>query len=243
MSNGNPVSTLVYRAFRGDEVIVLSPETSQRMGEKGTAITVKPELPPEEAINKIFEFRHNKAKENALKLLPYPDCDEEILCLYDHIGQCILFDMPGAAITFCGILIEYALKRATFISETSNRVEFDSQKWEEFEKITLKPAIKRAREAGLIDDNEAEKLREFTDEVRNPYAHFNLQKITKGMVFGNAVEMNLKTGQAEDVDIPVSRSPVYMALAKENVDTKSVATVFSFCDKIVRSLWVQLPAR
>ena len=244
MSNGSPVSDLVSRLFRGDTFVVMSPEAIKRAVEKGMATaTVKPDISPEDAINNLFEVRRNRAKENASKILPYPDCDEEILHLYDQIGLCILFDMHGAAIMFCGILVEYALKRATFISETRDNVEFDLEKWKKFEKIRLKKATDRAKKSGLIDQEQAKNIERFADEVRNPYAHFNLQKITEEMVYSNAVEMNIETGQTKVVDILASCSPVYMRFAKEGVDKESVDSVFSYCDKVVRYLWSRLPAR
>ena len=46
-----------------------------------------------------------------------PISDTPILYLYDQIRLCMLFNLNGAAITFCGILVEYALKYTTYAKE------------------------------------------------------------------------------------------------------------------------------
>jgi hypothetical protein len=38
----------------------------------------------------------------------------------------MLFNLNGAAITFCGILVEYALKYVTYAKEDSGAISFDS---------------------------------------------------------------------------------------------------------------------
>lgn len=243
MSEGDSIHALVFRALRGNQLVVASSETIEKAIEKGEPITAEPELSIEAAIDKLFEHRRNKAQVFASKLLPCPVPETPILYLYDQIRQCILFDMNGAAITFCGILIEYALKYATFIRETGGGSTFDSAIWEEFEGITLVPAIVRAKKAGLINDEEETQLREFAKELRNRYSHFNIQKITEGVIFENVKERNIKTGQTQIIELPASRSPTLQIIAKEKLDEMTVFKVFDFCDRVVGNLFARLPVK
>jgi hypothetical protein len=77
----------------------------------------------------------------------------------------MLFNLNGAAIAFCGILIEYALKYTTYAKENPGVPNLDSSAWETFEEITLVPAIVRARKAGLIDEKHEKSLRSFAKSV------------------------------------------------------------------------------
>jgi hypothetical protein len=125
----------------------------------------------------LFEQWRERALALASKLLPCPISDTPILYLYDQIRLCMLFNLNGAAITFCGILVEYALKYTTYAKENPGVPNFDSSAWGAFEEITLVPAIVRARKAGLIDEKHEKSLRSFAKDLRNKYSHFNIQKM------------------------------------------------------------------
>lgn len=243
MPEGDSIHAMVFRALRGNQLVVASSDTIKRAIEKGEPITAGPELSIEAAIDKLFEQRRTKAREVASKLLPCPVPETPILYLYDQIRQCILFDMNGAAITFCGILIEYALKYATFLKETGGRSTFDSVMWEEFEGMTLVPTIFRAKKTGLISNEEEKQLREFAKELRNRYSHFNIQKITEGVVFDSVTERNIETGQTQIVELSASRTPTLQIIAKEKLDEMTVLNIFDFCDKVVGSLFARLPVK
>jgi hypothetical protein len=98
------------------------------------------------------------------------------------------------AITFCGILIQYALKHTKYAKEYPDVPNFDSPAWEAFEEITLVPAIVRARKAGLIDEKREKSLRSFAKDLRNKYSHFNIQGITKDAVFEQVRQGDIETG-------------------------------------------------
>lgn len=104
---------------------------------------MEPPLWIDAAINKLFDRRREHALSLASTLLPcpisdgdYPLSDTPVLYLYDQIRLCILFRLNGTAITFCGILVEYALKYATYARENPGSTTFDSAAWMAFEEIT-----------------------------------------------------------------------------------------------------------
>ena len=108
------IHLLVWRALRGPEVVVVSQATIQKAMDKGESITEPPTLSAEDAVNKLFDKRRQHALSIASSLLPCPVSETAILYLYDQIRLCMLFNLNGAAITFCGIRVEYALKYATY---------------------------------------------------------------------------------------------------------------------------------
>ena len=197
------IDLMVRRALKGDEVVVASPSTIQAGIEKGEPISEPPRLSTEQAITKLFDERRQHALSLTSSFLPCPVSDTAILYLYDQIRLCILFNLDGVAITFCGILVEYALKYATCRKENPGATSFDSSAWDEFENLTLGPAITRARKAGLIDEERAKVLRSFKEDLCNRYSHFNIQKITKDVSF-SATEKNVETGEEKIVELTAS---------------------------------------
>jgi len=242
MAEGDSIAAMVNRALRGPKVMVANPETIEKAMMKGESVGVVPELPSEQAIDKLFEHRRSKAQLAAPDLPGCPVPDAPILHLYDQIRQCILFDLTGPAITMCGMLVEYALKYAMFAAETRGASTFDADKWRPFERLTLTPAINQAAKVRLIAKEDAKRLRKFADLLRNPYSHFNLQKLTEAVVFGNVEETDFETGETKIIELPPS-TPTLQVLAKEALDEKFVLPVFLFCDDVVRKLFTQLEAQ
>ncbi|MFA5877726.1 MAG: hypothetical protein WC880_05210 [Candidatus Paceibacterota bacterium] len=243
MDKNDVINGLVFRSLHGPEMVLASPDTIRDAIEKGLPITEQQKLPVEEAINKLFDHRKQHAQRLASNILPCPIPETPILYLYDQISQCILFDMNGAAITFCGILVEYALKYTTYMKENPGTADFDSAAWNEFEEITLVPAIVRAKKAGLIDDEIEKRLRSFAKDLRNRYSHFNIQKITEGAVFGKVKAKNIKTGEETEVELSASKSPTLQIIAKEKMDELNVLKVFEFADRVVQHLFVTLTSK
>ena len=194
-------------------------------------------LSDEAAINKLFEQCRERALGLASKLLPCPISDTPILYLYDQIRLCMLFNLNGAAITFCGILVEYALKYTTYAKENPGVPNFDSSSWEAFEEITLVPAIVRAKKAGLIDEKHEKSLRSFAKDLRNKYSHFNIQKITEDAVFEQVKQRDIETGEEKIVSLPASTSPAFQIIAKDILDERKVMKVFEYADGLVRHLF------
>jgi hypothetical protein len=214
--------------------VVTNPATIPKAIEKGEPITVTLPLSDEAAINKLFEQSRQRALVLASQLLPCPISDTPILYLYDQIRLCMLFNLNGAAITFCGIL---GLKYTTYAKENPGVPNFDSSAWEAFEEITLVPAIVRARKAGLIDEKHEKGLRSFAKDLRNKYSHFNIQKITKDAVFEQVKQRDIETGEENIVSLPASTSPAFQIIAKDIMDERKVMKVFEYADGVVRHLF------
>jgi hypothetical protein len=232
---GDSIDRLVWRALRGREGIVASLATIQQAKDKGTPVVEAPRLSIQDAINKLFDERRQHALSIASHLPPCPIADTPVLYLYDQIRLCMLFNLNGAAITFCGVLVEYMLKYATYIRENPGAT-FDTSAWEEFESFALGGAIDRAKKAGLLDAPFEKALRSFKDDLRNKYSHFNIQKITKDVAFGRTREINVATGEEKLVELSAN-TPTLQIIAKDRLDEDRVLQVFKCADQIVIRLY------
>ncbi|MCX5855637.1 MAG: hypothetical protein NTZ24_13885 [Deltaproteobacteria bacterium] len=80
------------------------------------------------------------------------------------------------------ILIEFVLKHTTFIKEAGGYQNADTRDWDQFENMELVHAINRAKRAGVLDAEMAKRLDSFRNTIRNPYSHYNIKKITYGVI-------------------------------------------------------------
>ncbi|MCB0310218.1 MAG: hypothetical protein KDD42_03220 [Bdellovibrionales bacterium] len=235
-NTGDSISALVYRLLRGPEVLVASPETIRKMAANGEPLRQVPDIPTEQAIDKLFEQRKAEAKEIADSLLPAPIPEAVYLYLYDQIRACALFGLFGPAITYCGLLVEYALKACTYIVESNGNPNFSGAEWDEFETLTFGQMIPRAQKAGLIDEGMVKQFRGFKNDIRNTHSHFNIKKIAQDVVIRNVSIRNVETGETEVRDVPGIENPVFQVFAKEAADKNYFPQIFHISDTFTQHL-------
>ena len=229
----NDIEKIMEELAKGSDRIIVNPKTLEELKNQGIPFDVI----PSPTIDELFEQRRIKAKENAPWLPTLPEgLPPSIQALYQEIRECIFFGLNGAAITMSSILIEYAIKYATHIKESGGHSGAEPDKWDEFEKMELSPAINRAKSAGLLDSKFAKRLHSFRTTIRNPYNHFNIKKITKNVVAQKVKRLNVKTGQVEEVDIEAENSPMIQTQAKPFMDEHHAIPVFHFADEVVKYL-------
>jgi len=140
------IGDLVNRVLRGSEMVMANPETIARFKEKTDQVKEIELLPLEEALDKLFEIRRQQSSGIADKIPGSPSWELPIEALYDEIRQCALFGLNGAAITLCGILIEFVVRYAVFCREHGAKVKFDSEAWEEYRtSLSLRRSSERKR--------------------------------------------------------------------------------------------------
>src|SRR5258708_1755249 len=118
----------------GADSVFLNPITVDRLRNQGIDIPEPRRLSPEESVDLLFS---NQRKEHALSVLKQlPDRFDipvsSIQSLYLEIRAAIVLGLYGAAITLSGILVEYALKYASYKVEIGGFARFDGAKWDEF---------------------------------------------------------------------------------------------------------------
>jgi len=228
----------IMNKLAGDsDTIIINPETLEELKRSGVPF----DTVPAPTIEQLFERR----KQNAfLKIQQLPSLPEglppAVQALYQEIMECIFFGLNGTAITMSAILIEFVLKHATFIKEAGGYQKADPQDWDQFENMELAPAINRAKRAGVLDAKMAERLDSFRKTIRNPYSHYNIKKITQGVVAEKVKQVDTKTGEVSEVDLEAKDHPMIQAQVKPWVDEQSLLAVFNFADEVVKYLLRQI---
>ena len=138
------------------------------------------------------------------------------------------------------ILIEFVLKHTVFIKEAGGYQKANTEDWDQFENMELGPAINRAKKAGILDTKIAKRLHSFRKTIRNPYSHYNIKKITYGVVAEKVKQVDTNTGAVTEVDMAAKDYPMIQTLVKPWVDEKNVLAVFKFADEVVKYLVSQI---
>lgn len=226
----------------GSTHIISNPKTIKDLMEKG----VKFDQPAastksiEELVTDLFE----KRKEQALKLKIYNNFPSApntpiptIGSLYDEIRECIIFGLYGAAISLSAVLVEFALKHA--IVKYNKGHQYDKQEWDGIENMELNEAIIEAKQLHILNVTWVKLLDSFRDDLRNPYLHYNIKKITKNVVAGKTKRIDVNTQQITEEDIIAEDNPIVWTLAKKFVDKEHVLKVFNFADTLIKYLYMK----
>lgn len=221
----------------GLDTIIANPDDVKMLKEQGLPIHAV----PSKSIPEMFQERLHSAIAIVDHLPTLPEkLPPAIKSLYQEIRECIFFGLNGAAITLCGNLIEFTLKHTIYVKEAGGYHKYDAIKWDEFENIEFSAVINRAKRAGLLPSKMAKQLQSFREDIRNPYSHYNIKKITQDVIAGKVKRMNLSSGEIEEVDIPAKDSPMIQAQVKPWVDRQRVLDVFHFADIVVKYLIMTL---
>jgi len=231
------IQTIMNDLAGDSDTIIINPETLEELKRSGVPF----DTVPAPTIDQLFEQR----KQNAfLKIAQLPSLPEglppAIQALYQEIRERIFFSLNGAAITMSAILIEFVLKHTTFIKEAGGYRNADPQDWDQFENMELAPAINRAKRVGVLDAKMAKRLDSFRKTIRSPYSHYNIKKITQGVVARKVKQMNTKTGEITEVDLVAKDHPMIQAQVKPWMDEHNLVAVFSFADEVVKYLLRQI---
>ncbi len=199
-------------------------------------------VPWEEFVEKLFsDGQQEKALQRARQLPELPDIPlPSVIAIYREIIRGIILGTNGGAITLSSILVEYMLKFAAYKVEMGGFQKHDTSKWDEFEKTTFHPAIERAEKNGLLSDERKQSLIDFKKKTRNPYLHYNIKKITEGVVLRNVTRVNINTGETEVLDLYADSDPTIQPDAKRFVDETKVLEIFTYANDFVKEMWAKI---
>ena len=219
------------------DTIIANPKMLEELRRSGVPL----ETVPAPTVNQLFNQRKKNAlmKIGQLPSLPH-GLPPAVQALYQEIRECIFFGLNGAAITMSAILIEFVLKHTVFIKEAGGYQKANTQDWDKFENMELGPVINRAKRAGILDTKIAKRLDSFRKTIRNPYSHYNIRKITYGVVAEKVKQLDTNTGAVIEVDMAAKDHPMIQAQVKPWVDENNVLAVFTFADEVVKSLLSQI---
>jgi hypothetical protein len=228
------------------DIIIAAPSVENRklLADNYPVEKICPDPTPEE-LKKLFDSRYKRALEIVERVPSFIALQPAIQQLYSEIRECILFGVNGAAITLCGILVEFVLKYVSYYWDTpESDIVFDAEKWDQIvENTQFGDAIIQANKLGIIDDIEASELRKFKDEVRNRYNHYNIRKLAENVMCEKVKKLDMHTGTVEEMDIPAHSNPVFFSIVKPWLDNKIISTIFSTTYNNVSVLLVRLNER
>lgn len=221
---------------QGSTYIISSPNTIKDLQKRGVKFDTPTPKISDQIIDELFQQRKAKALETIDKFPSTPDIAiPTIGFLYNEIRECILFGLNGAAISLCGVLVEFSLKHA--IVKKNRGVTYDKTEWDRLEGKELGPTIEETEQLGIIDGKMKKKLISFKNTVRNPYLHYNIKKITKNVVANKVKRIDVNTQQVEEVNLLAKDNPVVWGFAKRFVDRETVFNAFNFADSTIKYLF------
>ncbi len=229
----NDIKEILDRLAEGSDKIIANPETIEKLRSQGLPI----KSVPSPTISELFDQRKENALQIAAHLPPLPEgLSPTIQTIYQEIRECIFFGCNGAAITLSGILIEFMLKRVTYAKESGGYQNYEPNAWDKFEDMDFPSAINRAKRAGILDSKMAKRVHAFRKQIRNPYSHYNIQKITEHVLAEKVKVLNTETGEHEERDLEARDNPFIQTIVKPIVDRYHVLDVFQFADEMVKYL-------
>src|SRR3989338_1764514 len=133
-------------------------------------------LDKEKFIENILGDRKNKLLIGLDKLpteeLPF--MESHLRALYFETYFLLAEGFYNASLVLCGILLENLLKEKLFNEHISD---------ENLENMNFGQAISKARTLKILKDDELKFLEEKKETIRNPYAHYNKMKLSRGVYF------------------------------------------------------------
>jgi len=212
----------------GATVIITNPEDLSGLQKDGLKLDPAVSITPQEHVEKLFEAKKKLALDvlNKIPMLPNVPIPT-IGLLWKEIVECVLFGNNGAAISLSAVLVEYALKEAIIKNKQSNG--YNAEEWNRIEKIEFGTAIEEAKKLNILsDDNTVRKFQDFKNRIRNPYLHYNIKKITKGVRANKVKKLDIQTQKVEEVQLDTENDPILWPYAKKFVDKNGLEEVLNF---------------
>jgi len=207
--------------------IVAHPDTIEKLVKEGIVkirhITYK------EYSDKLYEDRK---KDSVLLLSKLPQINDSIADsivtnIYEEIRSSYAFGVFTATIFNSILLLEYSMRNKLY----RKRLKSDpNTEWSIYEKLNMKSLIPKLKKAKLITKSEATILDDFSNNLRNPYLHFNIHRLIAGVGISKLPRLNIETG--EITELVSGDANKYRSLwfsAKQFFDKERVQDIINFC--------------
>lgn len=208
--------------------IVANPKTIQDLKEKGLPFK-STFVSWEEYLDKLFEEKRGIAGEiiGNFPLLSSDLANASVKSLYEEIRECYALGLFGATITLSIIYLELGLKYAVHRKRTEND---RNSPWEYIEKMNFTGTVNSLKKLDLISQSEKTELDRFNLEVRNPYIHYNLQKLVQDIVISKLPTLNTGTSEVKiRENVRIADEPPLWFTGKKFLDKEGVDDVLHFC--------------
>jgi hypothetical protein len=124
---------------------------------------------------RLTEIRKNLSEK--LDKLPkeeLPFMEPHLRALYFETYFLLAEGFYNSSLVLCGILLEALIKEKLFMTGISD---------EELENSDFRKVIQKAKNTKILTDDELTFLDTKREKLRNPYAHYNKMKLSKGIYF------------------------------------------------------------
>ncbi|MFH1162405.1 MAG: hypothetical protein V1696_04010 [Candidatus Jorgensenbacteria bacterium] len=228
MNNNGELKKKLDELVKNADFILASPDTLEKLKARGFPIQSK-FVTYQEYLDKLFEEKKKNANEIIQDFPPLSDklANAAIKSLYEEIRECYALGLFGAAITLSVILLELGFKYKIY----NKRREHDPKsQWEKIEIIDLTTAIKNLKNLGELSNSEKKELDNFNLEIRNPYIHYNLQKLVCNIMVEKLPLLKTETGEMEILEnVEVAKKPYLWFSGKKFVDKNQAHSILKFC--------------
>lgn len=224
------INTLLAKLLKESSAnaIIVNPNTLSKLQKDGLKLDQPNLITPQEFVNNLFEVKKKLALDALDRITTIPNIPNPVIgLLWKEITECVLFGNNGAAISLSAVLVEYTLKEAIIKNKYSN--EYNAEEWDKIEEIDFGVAINHAMKAGILsDESTKKKFLDFKNDVRNPYLHYNIKKITKGVGLDKVKKIDINTQKIEEVQLNTESDPILWSSAKKFVDKEKLKKVLDF---------------
>lgn len=208
--------------------IVCDPETIKKLQERGIPIESR-FIPYEEYVEDLFAKKKVDAVSLLRKLPKINDtiADGVIESIYEEIRSSYALSIFTSTIINSILLLEYAMRARLYKERLKKNPNAD---WSKLEELTMGELIWKLFNLKVITEEEKEKLMSFNKQLRNPYLHINIHKLSKGVFIGKLPSVNVNTQEVVELEnVEASKHKYLWFAAKKFFDKYHVQSVIDFC--------------
>lgn len=208
--------------------IVVNPETLQKLKDRGLPVESK-FIPYKDYLEKLFAEKRRVAES---EMNDFPALSDDIgnvaiSSLYEEIRECYAFGLYGAVIILSIILLEISFKYVIF----KERKRSDpNSKWEDIESLNFVSVVNNLSTLSKLTTEEKAVLVKFNVEIRNPYIHYNLQKLVADIGIEKLPMIDTETAEVETLtDVKLIEYPSLWFAGKKHRDKTQFKDTLNFC--------------
>lgn len=213
---------------KGATHIVSDPETIKQLQDRGVPIESR-FITYEEYAEDLFA-RKKKDAVALLRKLPKIDdsvADGVIESIYEEIRSSYALSIFTSTIINSILLLEYSMRARLYKERLKKNPNAD---WNKLENLTMGALIWQLFNQKVITKEEKTRLMNFNKQLRNPYLHINVHKLSKGVFISKLPSINIKTqGVIELENVDASKHKYLWFAAKKFFDKYHVQSVIDFC--------------
>lgn len=222
------LNEILEAVSKGATHIVATPEDIKKLQERGIPIESK-FISYEEYAENLFAQKKKDAVA-LLSKLPMIDlsiADGVIANIYEEIRSSYALSIFTSTIVNSILLLEYSMRARLFEERLKKN---PKASWSKLEELTMGTLIWQLSGLKIVTKDEKKKLMDFNKNLRNPYLHINVHKLSKGIIIPKLPSVNVKTGQVTEMEnVEVSKHKFLWFGAKKFFDKHNVQPILNFC--------------